>query len=111
MQQTNNRSGEANTTIDNLSPVNSPCPATTEISVNITFIPCPDGFIQKGSACMCDVRLQQFNTTCNVDDSSIENTFRIDALYNNGSYERLVIHSGCPFDYCVDTPVNITFIE
>ncbi len=30
------------------------------------------------------------------------------AVYNNGSYEGLILHSGCPLDYCVDTPVSIT---
>ena len=104
--------GEVNTSRIDLLPVNSPCSsARTMASVDVTFLPCPDGFVLKGSECACDDRLQRFHTTCNVDDRSIErtsNAFWIDALYNNGSYEGLIIHSGCPFDYCVSTPVNIT---
>ena len=30
------------------------------------------------------------------------------ALYDNKTYKGLVLHPGCPFDYCVDTPVHIT---
>ena len=36
------------------------------------------------------------------------NTFWMGTVYDNGSYDGIILHSGCPLDYCVDTPVNIT---
>ena len=93
-----------------LFPDNSVC--QDGLRVNITFLPCPDAFTLRGSECICESRLQRYNTTCNVDDGSIvrsRNTFWMKPLYENGTYKGLVLHSHCPFDYCVDTQVNITF--
>ena len=79
--------------------------------VQITFLPCPDGLIEVGSGCSCDKRLSAFNTTCNVDNGSIDrvkNNFWMKALYDNSSYLGLLIHeSRCPFDFCVETAIEI----
>ena len=93
-----------------LSPDNSVCQGG--LRVNVTFLPCPDAFTQSGSECVCDSRLHRYNTTCNVDDSSITrstNIFWMKPLYDGEIYKGLILHSGCPFDYCVDSQVNITF--
>ena len=80
--------------------------------VQVTFLPCPDGFMLSGVECVCEERLQPYTTNCNVNDSSIErkeNNFWMKALYSNGTYQGLVIHpSRCPFDHCVNTPVTFT---
>ena len=82
------------------------------MKLTINFLPCPDGFVLVGSQCTCEERLNQFNVSCYIDDSSIErttNSFWIGAVYDNDSYEGLILHSGgCPFDYCLDMPANIT---
>ena len=78
--------------------------------ISISFLPCPDGFTLEGSECVCEERLQRYTNSCNVDDNSIKrdsNTFWMGAIYENGTYEGLILHSECPFDYCVDTPVLI----
>jgi hypothetical protein len=78
--------------------------------VTINFLPCPDGFILDGSKCVCEERLQKYTNSCNVDDNSImraSNTFWIGTVYENGTFGGLILHSGCPFDYCVDSPVSI----
>ena len=101
-----------NQTFIMLSPDNSAC--QDGLQVNITFLPCPDAFILRGSECICESRLQRYNTTCNVDDGSISratSTFWMKPLYENKTYKGLVLHSGCPFDYCIDTQVNITFSD
>ena len=93
-----------------LSPDNSVCQGG--LRVNVTFLPCPDAFTLRGSECVCESRLQRYNTTCNVDDGSIvrsRNTFWMKPLYENETFKGLILHSHCPFDYCVDTQVNITF--
>ena len=66
--------------------------------------------------CTCDERLRllQYTTGCRiirVNTNYIErksNTFWMGALYDNITYEGLILHNGCPFDYCVDAPVNMT---
>ena len=80
-----------------------------EIIVN--FLPCPEGFSLEGSSCVCEERLQQYTTECSVSDNSIRrqaNTFWMGVSYDNASYEGLILHSGCPFDYCTHKPVLIT---
>ena len=85
--------------------------------INITFLPCPSGFMKTGSRCACEERLQHFNAVCNVDDETIQwisasNRFWMGVLFENASnestYQGLILHSGCPLDYCVDDPVPIT---
>ena len=79
--------------------------------IEVTFLPCPDGFMLSGSECICEERLQHFTTSCSVDDSKIQrsrNTFWIRALYSNDTYEGLIIHpAGCPAQYCMETPVRV----
>ena len=79
--------------------------------VKVTFLPCPDGFVDVGAECKCDERLDPFNTSCNVDRGTIERTenrFWLMALYDNSSYQGLLLHDArCPFDFCVETEVEI----
>ena len=78
--------------------------------IAINFLPCPNGFTLDGSECVCELRLQKYTNSCNVDNNSImrdSNTFWMGAVYENGTYGGLILHSGCPFDYCIDTPVLI----
>ena len=78
--------------------------------ITINFLPCPNGFTLDGSECVCELRLQKYTNSCNVDNNSImrdSNTFWMGAVYENGTYGGLILHSGCPFDYCIDTPVLI----
>ena len=77
---------------------------------SIKFLPYPDGFFLRGSECVCDERLQEYTTKCSVSDNSIERlskTFWVGTLYENGSYGGLILHSTCPLDYCMHTPVYI----
>ena len=79
--------------------------------VNVTFLPCPDGFTHADTECVCDERLGAFNTSCNVDSGKIRrsgNNFWVMAIYDNFSYNGLLLHSDrCPFDFCVETAVEI----
>ena len=82
-----------------------------DLYVRVIFHPCPDACIREKSKCVCEHRLQQFNVTCNVDSNSIEktsNSFWMGIMFDNKTYIGLIIHSGgCPFDFCIDTPVSI----
>ena len=79
--------------------------------IHISFLPCPDAFILDGTECVCEDRLQKYTTNCSVDNDSIErgssDKFWMGAIYENNSYEGLIIHPSCPFDYCVRSPVSI----
>ena len=102
-----------------LFPDNGPCRdfGIGRTLINVTFLPCPNGFFKNGSECVCEESLQRFNVFCNVDDFSFEwrsasERFWVGALYENdsneSSYQGLIRHRGCPFDYCVDHPIPIT---
>jgi predicted outer membrane repeat protein len=110
---------EESTTVVTLFPDNGPCRdfGIGRTLINIKFLPCPKGFNLTGSECICEERLQTLNAICNVSDSSIQwtstsNRFWLGAFYENDSnestYQGLILHTGCPLDYCVDTPVPIT---
>jgi predicted outer membrane repeat protein len=79
--------------------------------VIVTFLPCPDGFILIDTECKCDRKLSAFNVSCNVDTRTIkreENNFWMMAIYDNSSYQGLLLHNArCPFDFCVETAVEI----
>ncbi len=100
-----------------LSP-DSPCgdSGLARLVVNVTLLPCPDGFTQSGERCICEkrLRLQEFNINCTIDES-IEITRKtgskvwISALYYpNGSYQGLVLYDACPSQYCTSETVSIT---
>ena len=83
-------------------------------SVLVQFLPCPNGFELVGDRCICEERLTQLLTTCDVETYSIEKVknFWVNASYSsNGSYEGLIIHPDCPFDYCQAGPVNFTLSD
>ena len=108
-------STKSNTTVV-IFPEDSPC-RDTGISyreIKVTFGDCPDGFASEGAECVCDKRLSKYNTECNVDNESItrnSSTFWMGVDYYNDtilSFKGLILHHGCPFDYCVDKRVSIT---
>ena len=80
-----------------------------DLSVSITFLPCPDGFNLSYSECICEERLQKFTNTCNVNDVTIlrKGDFWINLEYDNGTYKGLTLHPHCPFDYCKSEPFDV----
>ena len=104
-------SSDQNTTTLSLFP-DGPCRDITgsRRGIHVSFLPCPDAFVLDGSECVCEERLLKYMTNCSVDNDSIErgmSKFWMGAVYDNESFEGLILHSSCPFDYCVTTPVSI----
>ena len=104
-----------NATTFTLFPDEGPCRGIgiSSASVSVTFLPCPDGFKLEGSECTCEERLQvpEYGVTCHVDNSTIfrrSNTFWMGTVYENDTYRGLILHSGCPIDYCTSSPMYIT---
>ena len=81
-----------------------PC-SKTFVAFNVSFLPCPPGFIQLIDECVCERRLMKYTSTCIIDEdiSIIRNSgsrFWINALYENGSYHGLILYKTCPVEYC-----------
>ena len=95
-----------------------PCGYNIEVSkltLNLTFLSCecPVGFQPSSSQteciCECDQRLTKHQiTSCFVKIGTVQLETNIwIGLSNSTNGTGFVIH-GCPFDYCVQKPVNIS---
>ena len=81
--------------------------------LNVTFLPCPDAFVQSDDHCICEERLRNYNITCIIDrDAYITkedgSSFWMRPVYDNGSYQGLVLYDSCPRGYCKDGKVVIS---
>ncbi len=78
------------------------------LRLNLTFEECQDGFQLATNRCVCDSRIQTYNTTCNVNNGEITKTLKnpwIGASYQNSSdsnstFQGLILYHNCPFNYC-----------
>ena len=73
--------------------------------INVTLLPCPAGFQKSEEKCVCEERLQAYNVSCTIDrDISIMrragSRVWIDALYDNETYQGLILSKTCPVEYC-----------
>ena len=83
--------------------------------INISFLPCtcPIGLQQSTSTeidckCVCDLKLQQYIANCSQETGTIELKTNIwIGVANSTNGTGYIIHD-CPFDYCVEKPVNIS---
>ena len=70
----------------------------------VTLRPCPPAFqlSNVSGACECESRLAPYTSTCNISTQTIERNgdYWVAAQYINTTYEGLIIHQTCPFDYC-----------
>ena len=86
------------------------------ISLSVTFLPCPPGFIQSNDECICEQRLMKYTFTCIIDKdntiSIIQNSdsgFWMKAIiYDNGTYQGLILCETCPVEYCKRENYNIS---
>ena len=85
--------------------------------INITFLPCTCaiGFIQShrfldDCQCICDPRLQPYqirNCSQSAETIKLETNIWIGVEENSTNGTGYIIHD-CPFNYCVEKPVNIS---
>ena len=94
-----------------------PCRDTGQATaiLNVTILPCPDGFEPFEEQCICESRLRTdtYDAECVIRDGVYINrksssTFWLSGLYDNGTYEGLVLYEVCPAEYCTDEPVRVT---
>ena len=86
--------------------------------LHVTLLPCPDAFTLSGDECTCEERLQQYNAACTIGDRFIitrntRSAFWMSALYDNGSYQGLILYKTCPTDYCKrdSTPLTLDDLD
>ena len=86
------------------------------LSVNVTLLQCPIGFTLSDSSnqCVCEERLQNYTSNCNISNQEITRTASDDfwvGVDNTNGTEGLILHPNCPFDYCTKDTVNFTLVE
>ena len=86
------------------------------IEMHLSILPCPLGFTldsNKGE-CICNKWLQPLTQDCFIDNQSIlrsRNNFWVDVhqIFNDSEDGFILIHNGgCPLNYCVNDPINVT---
>ena len=84
-----------------------PCHETglARVVVNVTLLPCPPGFSNTNEECICEKRLQIYGANCTINkDISItrgpDSSLWMRALYDNTTYQGLILYHTCPVEYC-----------
>lgn len=80
--------------------------------INVTLLPCPDGFDISGEKCVCAKRLQEYGADCVIDKEAYilrknGSRFWISGAYSNNSYLGLILYDTCPALYCTERTVRV----
>ena len=81
--------------------------------VNVMFKPCPDGFMKSGDNCVCEKTLNEYNSSCTINDNATisrqaGSEFWVQGWYENGTYKGLIHYKTCPRDYCKRVEITIS---
>ena len=81
--------------------------------VNVTFRPCPDGFMKFGENCVCEEILNEYNANCTINENATilkkaGSEFWVQGWYENGTYQGMIHYKTCPRDYCKTGEVVIS---
>lgn len=68
-----------------------------ELTVNITLLACPPGFVLHNETCTCHLVLKRYRINCSIDNQLI---FRKHPFWILSSTGGIIIHEHCPHDYC-----------
>ena len=85
----------------------------SELTVSITFLPCPLGLDLATKRCRCDSTISSISgTECDVEwmPNPIKR-YGNNWLHYNQEYECIIAHSACPFDYCDTSIVYLSLNE
>ena len=86
------------------------------ITMHYTILPCPQGLVLDSGAtsCICDNATSQIQmqVKCNVAwlPHPIQRTGRCWLAFHK-EYNCTIVHDGCPFDYCITSPIRIALNE
>ena len=95
--------------------LDGPCKdtGTARVVINVTLLPCPDGFTQSGEICTCEDRLHDYPINCTIADTPYltktgDSHFWIGVMHANYTYEGVILCKSCPAEYCKKGAVNVT---
>ena len=74
-----------------------------DISIKVTFLDCPIGFIQSSSKCVCAVTPENSNIACDIDSNNITTTGIWIGIADND----FVFSDNCPPGYCRASGVTV----
>ena len=86
---------------------------TARVVIDVTLLPCPDGFTQSGEICTCEDRLHDYPVNCTIADTpyltkATGYNFWIGVFYVNATFQGLVLCKSCPAEYCKKGVVIVT---
>ena len=87
------------------------------VVVNLTFLPCPVGFVQSGDECVCEDRLQRCTDQCIIGDKDNYFTKKSGSVYWIGYSNDsdlgvgLVLYPICPVNYCSSFEMNCSLTD
>ena len=87
-----------------------PCPRLGDpLKAFVKLRKCPAGFAMSESknSCLCEERLLEYTSSCNITDATIEHSGNFWVGYSNSS-SGLILHPHCPFDYCTTETIRFT---
>ena len=67
------------------------------LTVNVTLLPCPSGFVLDNGSCVCNHVLLQHGVNCSINSQRV---YRKQPLWIMSTTEGVLIHEHCPYDYC-----------
>ena len=92
-----------------------PCRDTgaARVVIDVTLLPCPDGFTQSGEICTCEDRLHDYPVNCTIADTPYLTkteglNFWMGVVCVTNAYHGLVLCKACPAEYCKKGAVNVT---
>ena len=99
-----------------LHPDEGPCFSsnTAKKRVQVDFDNCPPGFILNGNECVCEKRLNDVKSTCDIGTELIERpagTWINPTWGEDGNYTGFTLSHHCPLNYCNKHTLNFTFSD
>ena len=96
--------------------IDGPCRDTgvAKAVINVTLLPCPDGFNKSNERCICEERLREYGVLNCTSDEGISiireaaSKVWVSALYENGTYRGLILCKNFPVEYSKSEAVNIS---
>ena len=80
---------------------------TTPVYINLTLLPCPEGFHLINSRCTCILPFIANNMICNFTNGK-GYIYRNDTTWiGTLSKDRVFIQQKCPFDYCISELIGV----
>jgi predicted outer membrane repeat protein len=83
------------------------------VTINVIQKSCPDALTLSGDLCVCEERLQEYGGKCRMEEEDfiverIGSEFWFTTVYENGTYQGLILYNTCPLRYCKEGDMTIS---